>query len=404
MEVFLGRQPIFDQKENTCAYELLFRSTKENVYTGKDAVTSTSHVLSTAFTSFNIKEVVGGKKAFVNFPDKLLIQGMPKIFPREILVIEVLEDVTPSPEVKESLREFKREGYLIALDDFVYDASLSEFVKLADIIKVDFREFKGEARGAIIDEMLTINPNLKFLAEKVETKEEFEEAKKFGYKYFQGYFFEKPTIISTKDVPAYKLTYLRLLNEIRKEDIDFDELENIVKTDASLPYKLLRYINSVHFGLREEIKSIKQALVLLGIDGVRKWLTIVIVGNLTEDKPQELAVNSVVRGRFCELIGEYVKKDVPKSELFLLGLFSMIDIIVGKPKEDLLKEVHIPEEIKDALLGKENTFSDILNLAIACEKVEDEKMSYYSTKLNVNKELINELYWEALRWASKIFL
>ncbi len=404
-EIFLARQPIFTKNEKTYGYELLFRSGTKNIYTGEDAVTSTLHVLTAAFTSFDIKEVVNYKKAFINFPEKLLIDATPKLFPKDILVIEVLEDVEPTNEVIESLKELKNEGYLIALDDFVYKEGLLPLIELADIIKVDFFLTKGEGRGIVIEELLGANPHLSFLAEKVETREEFEQGKKFGYKYFQGYFFTKPVIISTHDVPAYKVTYLRLLKEVRSEDLDFDKVEEIIKTDASLPYKLLKYINSAHFGLKNEIKSLKQALVLLGIEGIRKWLTVVLLGNLSEDKPEEVAALSLLRARFCELLGERIgMSENYLGEAFLIGLFSMIDVMVGRPKSEVLEDITLPQDVKDALLGKPNILKDILDLVIAWEEVKEEDIVYYSEKFKLKREIIDALYWEALRWATEIFM
>ena len=404
MEIFLGRQPIFDKKEKTYGYELLFRSGRSNAYDGKDAVSSTSYVLSAAFTTFDIEKVVHGKRAFINFPTPLLINGTPELFPKEILVIEVLEDVEPTQELIEALKEFKKKGYIIALDDFVYSENLDSLVELADIIKVDFILTKGEARGIIIEELLAINPTLFFLAEKVETREEFDEAKKFGYKYFQGYFFTKPVIISTKDVSAYKITYLRLLKEVRGEDFDFNKIEEILKSDVSLPYKLLKYINSAYFSIKNEIKSIKQALVLLGIEGIRKWLTVVLLGNLAEDKPEELAALSIVRGRFCELLGEKLNLKDKVNELFLVGLFSLIDTMIGRPKQEILEEIYLVQEVKDALLGKKNILSDILNLVISWEERKEEDLFYYMEKLKLKEEDVEETYWNALKWASNIFM
>jgi len=404
-EIFLARQPIFTKNEKTYGYELLFRSGLENVYTGEDSVTSTLHVLTAAFTSFHIEEVVNYKKAFINFPEKLLIDATPKLFPKDILIVEVLEDVEPTNEVIESLKELKNEGYLIALDDFVYREGLLPLVELADIIKVDFFLTKGEGRGIVIEELLSANPHLSFLAEKVETREEFEQGKKFGYKYFQGYFFTKPVIISTHDVPAYKVTYLRLLKEVRNENLDFNKIEEIIKTDASLPYKLLKYINSAHFALKNEIKSLKQALVLLGIEGIRKWLTVVLLGNLSEDKPEEIAALSLLRARFCELLGEKIGIGKDRlGEAFLVGLFSMIDVMVGRPKSEVLEDITLPQDVKDALLGRPNIFKDILDLVMAWEEVKEEDIIYYSEKFKIRREIIDGLYWEALRWATEIFM
>ncbi len=404
MEIFLGRQPIFNKREKTYGYELLFRSGRKNAYDGKDAVSSTSYVLSAAFTTFDIEKIVHGKRAFINFPKLLLLDGTPELFPKEILVIEVLEDVEPTKEVIDALAEFKKKGYLIALDDFVYDKNLKSLVELADIIKVDFILTKGEARGVIIEELLSINPELSFLAEKVETREEFDQAKRFGYKYFQGYFFTKPIIISAKDISAYKITYLRLLKEVRRENVDFDKIEEILKSDASLPYKLLKYINSAYFSIKNEIKSIKQALVLLGIEGIRKWLTVVLLGNLAEDRPEELAALSIVRGRFCELLGEKLNLKDKVNELFLVGLFSLIDTMIGRPKQEILEEIYLAQEVKDALLGKKNILSDILNLVISWEERKNEDLLYYMEKLKLKEEDVEETYWNALKWASSIFM
>ncbi|NYE57018.1 EAL and HDOD domain-containing protein [Carboxydothermus ferrireducens] len=247
MKVFVARQPIFDKKEKVVAYELLYRSGKINHFDGSNGDRATASVIINSLFRIGLENLTNGKLAFINFTENLLKEGIPLIFNKNLLVVEILEDITPDKELLQALRFLKGKGFKIALDDFIFNLGNTpdELLNMADIIKVDFLANSLKDRKTIPQKFR--NKKIEFLAEKVETKEEYEEAIKAGYSFFQGYFFSKPEIVSGKDISASKLTYMQILNELNKREPNFDYIAELIEANVSLTYELLRLVNSAVF-------------------------------------------------------------------------------------------------------------------------------------------------------------
>ena len=401
MESYIARQPIFDLNQNVYAYELLFRSSLENYFDHADVDQAASQTIVSGFMLHEIQKLTGGKKAFINVTRDVLLKDYMTLLPKDLTVVELLETIDPDEEVLMACQRLKRAGYLLALDDFVYDEDKQDHVKLADIIKVDFLATKGEERRALVERFSSMG--IRFLAEKVETIEDFKEAVDMGYSYFQGYFFSKPVVLAKKDVPGFKLHYFRILQEIRRPELDFDKVEGIVKVDMSLCYKLLRYVNSPFFGLRNPISSIKQALVLLGEKEVKKWVSLLTLANMGEDKPEELVVLAVTRAKFCESLAPLVGMKARESDFFLMGMFSLIDTILDQPLEAILEEVAILPDVKSALLGEKGTFRDVFEFVLSYEKGDWENNSVLGSKLKLQDHDILALYMNSIEWAQHNF-
>jgi EAL and modified HD-GYP domain-containing signal transduction protein len=301
MDNFIARQPIFNKKNEVIAYELLFRDSEINAFADIDGDYATRNVISTAFYSFDIKSIVNDKKAFINFTENLIKERVATILPIDSVVIEILETVEPTNEVITACKELKEKGYILALDDFVFENKYEELIKLADIIKIDFTITKGEDRKSIV-EKLKFNNKIKFLAEKVETIEEYNEALNYGYEYFQGYYFSKPRVLSSKAINTNKYITLTILEQINKHKIDFDEIERLILQDVGLSYKLLKLINSASLGIRNKTNSIRYALTILGEKELIKWLYLVLLNDLKQDSPEELINLGLIRAKFCENI------------------------------------------------------------------------------------------------------
>ncbi len=400
MDVFVARQPIFDRRLNVYAYELLFRVGRENVFVDTDGDIATSSVITDSFLVIGLESLTRGRKAFINFTKNLLMDETATILPKDLLVIEILEDVMPTKGIITACKKLKDSGYVLALDDFVFEPKFTPLIKLADIIKVDFKLSGEEERRLLIQKFSSTK--IKFLAEKVETQKEYEQAKEMGFSYFQGYFFSKPVIISSKDIPGNKINYLNILHEINLPEVDFNRIEGIVKHDVSVSYKLLRFINSAFFSFDAEVKSIKQALVLLGINEFRKWISLIILKGMSEDKPKELLVISISRARFCELIAENVKLKEQRTDLFFMGMFSMIHTFIGRPMAEILEKLPLSKDTKDALLGEGGCFRDIYNLMLVYEKGEWDKISEYAKKLEIDLTKLHDYYIESLEWANQL--
>lgn len=401
MDVFVARQPIFDRYRQLYGYELLFRSGLTNAFQATDADRATVKVIADSFLRFGIQKMTGGKRAFINFTRDTLVKRYATLFPKELIVVEILENVEQDVEIFDACRELKQLGYSIALDDFVCDDWSNPLVKFADIIKVDFRATKAAARAELPQAIAY--RKLKSLAEKIETRAEFDEAVDLGFQYLQGYFFSKPLVLSGRDVPGSRMRYLEVLREINRPSLDFVQIEETIKREPSLTYKLMTYINSVAFSFRTRITSVRQALALLGDDAVKKWASVVALAGLAQDQPSELIVTSLVRARFGELIAPSVKLEERAQELFFMGLFSLLDAITGRPMAEVLADLPIADDIKLALLGNRTRLFDVLSCLTAYESGEWETFSLYAGKLRLDEAGVARLYLDAVTWGSESF-
>lgn len=399
MDVFVARQPIFDRHQKVIAYELLFRKDLSNFYENTDADQATLDVISNGFLLIGMENLTGGKKAFINFTESLLKTDLVATLPKELIVVEILEDVEVTEEIIYSCKKLKDLGYTLALDDFVFEPKFQPLIDLVDIIKVDFKLTLGDERREVIKKISS--KKIKFLAEKVETMEEYISAIEDGYSYFQGYFFSKPVILTAKDMRSNKNNHVMLLSELSNHEIDFKKIENIIKKDVSLSYKLLKFINSASFGFKSKVDSIIHALLLLGKEDVSKWVYLIALRDMGENKPDELMRTSVIRAKFGEMLAPKLGMEGRSSDLFFMGILSLIDTITNLPMEEALSQMPINQDIKDALIGKENIFRDVYELITAYEVGNWNKFSAYATKMNFDETKAPELYVKCLEWSNE---
>lgn len=400
MFVNIARQPIFTTQKKLFAYELLFRQTlglKLGELSGDRATTS---LLSTAFLTEGIEKVAGNKPCFINFTKNLLIKEIANFFPKNAIVVEILEDVPATIEVMEACTRLSQLGYLIALDDFVFKKDLLPLVELANIIKIDYQQ----STTAEIERLLyrLKRYDLKYLAEKVETYQEFEHARKLGFHYFQGYFFAKPESIRMKEVSSLKTSKIRLLVEVSKPAATLANLQKIVESDVAIAYKLLRYINSAYFYLLKEVTSIRQAMIHLGEREIRRFIILVIISELAANKPTELLRLSLTRARFCELLAEGCQFAAEASELFLLGLFSLIDAILDTPMALMMEKLPLADEVKEALSHRQGPLMPFLQAVIAYEQGQPEECLRVLEPLQVDPDKVYGMYVEAISFAALI--
>ena len=399
-KVFVARQPIFDVEQKLFGYELLYRSSFNNSYDGSDGTSATLAVVREAFLVLGT-QLTGANKTFINFNLDLLKKKLPLTLRPETTVIEILENVVADKTVVELCRELKGAGYTIALDDFdPANEDARALVDLADIIKVDFRQ-SGTAERADILKSYS-GKKVEFLAEKVETLEEFFEARGIGYLYFQGYFFGEPQIVSARNIPGTKINYLRMLNEMNRPDMDFPSLEGIIRRDTYLTFTLLNHINSAYFGLRDSVGSIMQALALLGEREVRRWASLVLMTFMGADKPSQVSMTSLIRGKFCECLA--MKTDLaPKaSELFMTGMFSMLDVLVGRPLYELLDRINVSKDIRVALTTGGNSHGEVLQLVLAYERALWNDVDMWAGKLGLDSADIASDYGKSIQWVEQV--
>lgn len=403
MHIFLARQPIFDRNKNVIAYELLFRNGHENAYNSVDGNEATLKVIANSFYEFDFKSVSDDKKVFINFTEKLITEEIATILPKDYVVIEILENIEPTNEVLNACKKLKARGFTLALDDFVFDKKYIELINLIDIIKVDFMISKGIERKKIFD-LLKINNKIKFLAEKVETVEEYNEATALGYSYFQGYYFSKPVIMSAKSIPSNKYTALEIFKLVNQKNFEFSKLESLILKDVGLSYKLTKILKSSAYCIKSksEINSIKYAITFLGEKEIVKWLYVVLLNDLKGESTNELIKVSLQRARFCELICSTNNYHEKSFSAYIVGLFSVMDAILNCPMEVIIKDLYISEEVKDGLTKEGNIINSILKLAVSYGKGNWEEASEYTQKLNVDMNSIPEIYLETLKWTDGI--
>ncbi len=399
--VFVARQPIFRQGREACGYELLFRSGDADVYTGTDGSASTRDVIASSFVDIGLDELTGGLRGFINFPRDLLLDRVADILPPHLVAVEVLETVAPDDEVVAACRRLKDAGYVLALDDYVASDARHPLLDLADIVKVDFMATNREEQARLA--ALLSDRGVKPLAEKVETEADFQRAAADGYEYFQGYFFAKPTSHRGATVEGNQLAYLRLLEQVNRPDASLGEMESAIRQDVTLTYKLLRYINSVWFGLRHKVADIRQALVLLGPKEIRKWFALVSLRQMGTDKPDELLRRGILRARLGEGVAPLCGLKPRASELFLLGMFSIMDALLDVPMDAILGRLPLDEELKGALLGRQTPLSPAYDLVTSYECGQWDRFRDHAERLHVDAGSVPPIFSESVKWADQAF-
>jgi EAL and modified HD-GYP domain-containing signal transduction protein len=402
--VYLARQPIFDRALNVYGYELLYRSSANGGFDGTDAALATMQVLNRMLLGFGLDQLLEGKLGFVNFPRELLVADLAHMLPAESVVIEILESVEPDDQVVAACRRLKESGYLLALDDVAPATPSLELAGFAGILKVDYRATTAAERNLLVHRYR--NPGTRLLAEKVETQQDVSQAQQAGFDLFQGYFFTRPVILARKEVPAFKLNYLRLLAVIQAPELEFGEIECLIKQEASLCQRLLRYVNSAAFARRFPVTSIRDGLCLLGEDELRRWVSLAALPALASDRPAELVKSAVWRARFCELVAPSAGLAWRSAEIFLMGMFSLLDAMLGRPLEEILMELRLTDDLRDALLGKlpkQDKLACIFELALACEQADWKTVSAVAQQLELPPEAVTGSYLEAVSWSGQIF-
>jgi c-di-GMP-related signal transduction protein len=396
---YLARQPILNRSLELFAYELLFRDGLQNSCDGIDLELASTSVLDTSFL-IGFEKITAGRRMFINCPRDFLLREYASLFPPQSVVIEILETIRPDEEIIEACRRLKQAGYTLALDDFVDSPAWAPLVELADILKIDFQLTDRNEQRDIVSRYA--GRGIRMLAEKVETQEEYVVGMQMGYTLFQGYFFCRPEVMRHGALPSSKLAYLDLLRAATAPEFNIRDLASKIKHEASLTYRLLRYLNSAAFGLRAEVRSVTHALSLLGERELRKWIAVVSVGVLADGKPDELMTVPLVRGRFCELLAPLAGIADDASDLFLMGLLSVMDAVLDQPLDSILADLPVRREIKEALLARTGLYWRLLELALAHEQADWEKAAALLSGTGMKEDRVSELYVAAVDWSTAL--
>ena len=398
MDIYLARQPIFDHKLEVVAYELLYRSSIKNEADFLNGNDATCEVIYNTVLHLGLDVVTRNRPAFINFTRDLLDLRIAGLLPKENLIVEILETIEPDDNLLKSCKSIKAAGYRLALDDFIFKQEYRPLLEIADIVKVDFLQTKGSDRKDIIQKIN--NPNIKYLAEKVETEVDYQEGLQYGYSLFQGYFFQRPTILTTRSLDTNRLSYLRLLHEVNNENVQISDLEGVVKRDVTLSYKLLKYINSPYYGFNVKITSVRQAIALLGINEIKKWIMLLALQTMAQGKTDELLVASVIRASFCESIAlkMHLSKEIAQ-EYFLTGIISFLDVFFDLPLPQIIDALPVSDHVKKLLGQPESEFYRIIEVLRSYENNELYNLKFKLPEASLTMDDIFDAYIKALRFA-----
>jgi EAL and modified HD-GYP domain-containing signal transduction protein len=390
---FISRQPILDAKRRVYGYELLFRSGHENVFSG-DGEDATRDVIDQCLLLMPESE---REASFINCTRRALTAGLVTLLPPATTVLEILEDVYPDAELMAACHSLKRKGYRFALDDFGGEREKLPFLEIADFIKVDFLASDAAARKPIY--AMAAGAKVTFLAEKVEAEADVKVAQAEGCKLFQGYYFSRPILVSTGVIPQNHIAYLRLLAALTRSPSDVTEIESLVMSDAPLCYRLLRLVNSALYGFRSTIQSIRSAILIVGDDEFRKMVTVALPSVAAREQTKAIAHMALERAKFCELLAPLIGESA--SRLYLIGMLSVIDVILGTPMTQIMEAIPIDAEMKAALTGKKSKLTSVLDLVRCHETGDLDGHEQLQRELGLSERKASSIYIESVRWAER---
>jgi len=390
---YVARQPILDLRGRVHGYELLFRAGPEAVFRG-DGDFATRTMLDNSVL-FGMDKLTGGLPAFVNCTAQALTERLVDVLPPSMTVLEILETIDPTPEVIAACRKLKETGFRLALDDFTWSPKWEPLVGLADYIKVDFMMLNASAREELRRKLKNVAVAL--IAEKIETQEDYKQACKEGFTYFQGYYFCRPVLMKGRRIPANRLFHIRLLELLRHDPMDLREVGKLVKLDASLAYRLLRLVNSPICAVRQEVRSIEAALVAVGEDAFRRIATVAIGSELNANRPPEILRMAFVRGRFCEVAASLCALD--PTEQYLLGVFSLLPAMLEVSMAELAPALPLREKIREALAGVLSRDGSLLMWAERYEHGDWVRCDAIAQSYGLNQEELVRCFQEAVIWA-----
>jgi c-di-GMP-related signal transduction protein len=393
---YVARQPILTPDERVFGYELLFRSDAANHFSSSDPTDATRSVIDMS-SLLGLGVLCDNTLAFINCTRDILLSEFITLLPPENVVLEILSTVPPDDDVMQACTQLKRAGVKIALDDYVVDDPREPLAYFADFIKVDLRQTSLTDAGLIVASHRAV---CRMIAMKVETRQDFQFAKKAGFQLVQGYFFRRPQMVRTWTGSANRAIHLAILNAVLKPELDLTQVEDLIKKDATLCFRLLRYLNSPMFGFRAEICSVRQALLILGENEIRRWCRLAVTVEMAHGRTSDLMLTALTRAHFCELVGPTVVDG--NIDLFLLGLLSLMDAILEIPMAAVVDALSVHQNIKSALMQKDSNLSPLYTLMLAVEAGEWAEVSRLCEDMHLSEPFISESQWKAMEWAQQV--
>jgi c-di-GMP phosphodiesterase len=398
MYSYVARQPILDSKLQTHAYELLFRDSLDNVFPLISSQQATSRLVVEQFLQQNIDQLLGGRPCFINFSHDSLLDGLAECLPPKQVVIEILEDAMPDDALLAKVKQLNQLGYRLALDDFSMSSDWERFLPWIQIIKFDLRL----SSLSQIDDFIRRHQHLAltYLAEKVESKQEFEQTQALGISLFQGFFFSRPEMVKRATMQPTQMVVIQLLNEVNQPEPNLDKIEQLLGQDVSLSLKLLRYVNNLK-GRSKPIASFRQAAIYLGHAQLKRFVTLIAASSAGQGKSAELYQMSLIRARFCELLALAHAPAPQSQQAFMAGLFSLLDVLMEQSMGTLLGSVPITDEIRQALLTREGQLGFYLAFCEDYENANWPRVQMRTARLGLNEEKVSQLYLSATAWVNE---
>jgi EAL and modified HD-GYP domain-containing signal transduction protein len=392
-DIFVARQPIYNHALEIAGYELLFRDAHSNTANFTDGAQASSRLIINTYMGIGLENIVGSNPAFINLTSDFFLDHQPIPMTREQVVLEVPTDILSDERVSSGVHQLYRDGYAISLDDFIYSEKHIPMLQAAEFVKIDISLFTPEELAQQYE--LCAQHGVKVLAKKVEKHEEFQLCREIGFDCYQGYFFCQPDIVKGRNNSCNRGILLNILDRLQDPESTMEQIANIVTQDVELSYKLLRYINCANYALRREIDSVQEALVMIGIDMVRKWAVLILMSDYNEDKPQELSTVAMVRAHMCELLGSKIHGINP-HQAFTVGLFSTLDAVMDTPMIELLDTISLSSPIKFALLDYEGELGELLKQVMHYERGE---WSEINTE-KLSRADYSQSYLASVQWAN----
>jgi EAL and modified HD-GYP domain-containing signal transduction protein len=391
---FATTMPIFDRLGNVYGYDMRFRCGFEAQFVEAAAGDPET---TDFWNAMGFNELLGVGRAHVTFPRELLVKGVPVLFPADTLVVGVPGDVRGDAAVLDACRRLKEVGYELALDDFHPDQTDSPFLDFGDIVCMDAAAVTGGQQAALCKDLP--RRGIRPMARRVDTPPLHDQAQEAGFWYFQGEFFRQPILRPGKELPTTKAHYLELLREVNKPQLAYDDLEQLIKQDVAMTYRLLRFINSAWFGLKQTVASIRHALVLLGPREVKVWASMLVLRELGEDKPKELFRRCLIRAKMAEGIAPLLAMEPQASELFLMGMFSLVEALTDIPTARVLEGLPFSQDIKMALLAQAGPFGLVYETVENYEMGRWELFAQAAAALDLPEQAVPPLFCIARKWA-----
>lgn len=400
MSFYAARQPILNRDKTLFAYELLFRDSFENVFPKINDNQATAKLIEGLQFNLGLETLTEGSLAFINFTHDSLIDGYPLLLSKDQIVVEILETANPNKALLESCIELKEKGYLLALDDYQHHALWRHFFPYIDIIKIDYKLSTEIQIQEVVAETRAFK-NIKLLAEKIETYDEFNHALALGCDYFQGYFFSKPEVIRSVAFNPSQLSVIKLMTEANKETPDIAKISAIFAGNVELSFKLLRYAQSSAFKREKKIENLKQAIVMFGLIELKRFISLLFTAQFSQKKPQELTVMALSRARFCENMVTLSHPKTDTSSAFLIGLLSLLDAMVDADINELMEKLPLSQEMKNTLISKQGEAGNYIKLCELFEWAQWDEAEQFCENQGYSASASLNIFQEGLNWASE---